>query len=398
MSEKKNDFSLILKLLAGIAVGAALGGMADAPLMDGIVSLKHLLGQVVFFTVPLVIIGFIAPAIARLGREAGKMLFTAIALAYASSVGAAAFAVVSGYAIIPHLSVPTQVEGLTTLPKASFVLNIPPIMSVMSALATALLIGVTVVWTKAETIGRMLKELEAVMTAVVLRIVIPILPFFVAATFATLAYEGRLTVQLPVFLKVLAIVIAGQYIWLALLYGVGGVLSGRNPFLVLKYYLPPYLTAVGTMSSAATLPVSMASAAKSPALSKTIAEFVIPLGATVHLCGSVLTVTFFIMTISLMLYGALPAVGTMALFVILMGVFAVGAPGVPGGTVMASLGLVSSVLGFDAGGIALLLAMFALQDSFGTACNVTGDGALALMMEGLFNRNGQMDDRFGEGV
>jgi len=144
------------------------------------------------------------------------------------------------------------------------------------------------------------------------------------------------------------------------------------------------------MSSAATLPVALECARKSPVLSRTMVEFMVPLGATVHLCGSVLTETFFVMTISLMLYGSLPSVGTMLLFCVLLGIFAVGAPGVPGGTVVASLGIVTGVLGFDPNGVALLIAIFALQDSFGTACNVTGDGALTLMLEGLFNRNGEL--------
>lgn len=397
MSEKKTDFGLIIKLLVGLVAGSVLGGMANVPVMDFIVSVKYVIGQIIFFAVPLVIVGFIAPAITRLGQDASKMLLTAVTLAYVSSVGAAAFSAVAGYAIIPFLSVPTNVEGLVELPKASFVLNIPPLMSVMSALVTALMIGIATVWTKSELIANIFKELESIMTAIVVRIIIPILPIFVAATFAELSYEGRLTLQLPVFIKVILIVIACHYIWLAVLYAIGGMLSGRNPLQVLKYYLPAYLTAIGTMSSAATLPVALDSARKSPVLSKTMTEFMIPLGATVHLCGSVLTEVFFVMIISLMLYGTLPAVGTMVLFIILLGVFAVGAPGVPGGTVMASLGLVTSVLGFDAAGCALLLAIFALQDSFGTACNVTGDGALALMMEGLFNRDGQMDNRFGTG-
>ena len=256
----------------------------------------------------------------------------------------------------------------------------------MSALVTALLLGLAVSWTKAEIINKALAELEAIMTSVVTRVIIPILPFFVGATFCELSYEGRLTVQFPIFLKVIGIVIVGHFIWLAVLYSIGGILSGRNPW-----------RAVGTMSSAATLPVALSCARRSPALSKTVTEFMIPLGATVHLCGSVLTETFFVMTISLMLYGALPSVGTMAFFIVLFGIFAVGAPGVPGGTVMASLGLVTSVLHFDPAGVALLLAIFALQDSFGTACNVTGDGALAMMMEGIFNRNRQLDDRFGTG-
>ncbi len=145
------------------------------------------------------------------------------------------------------------------------------------------------------------------------------------------------------------------------------------------------------MSSAATLPVSLECAAKSKVLSKSVVEFMVPLGATVHLCGSVLTETFFAMTISMMLYGTLPSVATMALFIALFGIFAIGAPGVPGGTVMASLGIVVGVLHFDPAGVALLLAIFALQDSFGTACNVTGDGALALMLEGIFNKDKKLN-------
>lgn len=398
MSAKKSDFGLIIKLLAALAIGAVLGRVANVPVMDAVGSVKYALGQIIFYAVPLVIVGFITPAIARLGQNASKMLLTAVALAYLSSVGAATFSALSGYLIIPNLSVPTQVENLVDLPKPSFVLDIPPLMSVMSALVTALLIGLAVSWTKAETINKILNELEGIMTSVVRRVIIPLLPFFVGATFCELSYEGRLTVQLPIFLKIIGIVIIGHFIWLTFLYVMGGVLSGRNPWRVVRYYLPAYLTAVGTMSSAATLPVALSCARRSPVLSRTMTEFMIPLGATVHLCGSVLTETFFIMTISLMLYGTLPSVGTMALFIVLFGIFAVGAPGVPGGTVMASLGLVVSVLHFDPAGVALLLAIFALQDSFGTACNVTGDGALALMLEGVFNRDSQLDDRYGTGV
>ena len=398
MSAKKSDFGLIIKLLAALAIGAVVGRVANVPVMDAVGSVKYALGQIIFYAVPLVIVGFIAPAIARLGQNASRMLLTAVALAYLSSVGAATFSALSGYLIIPHLSVPTQVENLVALPKPSFVLDIPPLMSVMSALVTALLIGLATSWTKAETINKVLNELEGIMTSVVKRVIIPLLPFFVGATFCELSYEGRLTVQLPIFLKIIGIVIIGHFIWLAVLYVIGGILSGRNPWQVVRYYLPAYLTAVGTMSSAATLPVALSCARRSPALSRTMTEFMIPLGATVHLCGSVLTETFFVMTISLMLYGTLPSVGMMALFILLFGIFAVGAPGVPGGTVMASLGLVVSVLHFDPAGVALLLAIFALQDSFGTACNVTGDGALALMLEGIFNRNSQLDGRYGTGA
>ncbi|OBQ54563.1 dicarboxylate/amino acid:cation symporter [Halodesulfovibrio spirochaetisodalis] len=380
------EFGLILQLLLGIAAGVAVGLTAGTGVMEVVVSLKYVLGQFIFYTVPLVIIAFIAPAIVRLGQNASSMLFTGVSFAYLSAAGAATMAAVAGYIIIPHLSIATEVDALHELPEVLFQLNIPPVMSVMTALITALLFGLATVWTKAQTFERIFSDFEKIMMHVVTRVVIPILPFFIATTFAGLAYEGTLTKQLPVFLKVVLIVIAGHIIWLTVLYTIAGIISKRNPLEVLRHYPPAYLTAVGTMSSAATLPVSLECASRSKVLSHSVVEFMIPLGATVHLCGSVLTETFFAMTISMMLYGTLPSVGTMALFIALFGIFAVGAPGVPGGTVMASLGIVVGVLQFDPAGVALLLAIFALQDSFGTACNVTGDGALALMLEGIFNK------------
>ena len=398
MSTKAADFSLILKLLAGIVIGSLagtyLGSHTESPLhciMDAVVSLRYIFGQIIFFLVPLVIVGFITPAIVRLGQNASRILFTAVAIAYLSSIGAAFFSTVAGYTIIPHLSIATSADTLRSLPKIVFQLDIPPLFSVMSALVLALLFGVAISWTKSENMARLFSELERVMSALVLHVMIPILPFFVGMSFLGLAYEGSLSLHLPVFISMVLIVIVGHFIWLSVLYGIGGLLSGRNPWEVFRHYAPAYLTAVGTMSSAATLPVALECARKSRVLSRNLVEFMIPLGSTVHLCGSVLTETFFCMTLHLMLYGTLPSVGVMMLFCMLLGIFAVGAPGVPGGTVVASLGIVTGVLGFDQNGVALLIAIFALQDSFGTACNITGDGALTLMLEGIFNRNEQLD-------
>lgn len=388
--KRKGEFGLIIQLLIGIAAGVIIGLMANGPVIEVVTTIKYLLGQLIFYTVPLVIIAFIAPAITRLGQNASKMLAAGVSFAYISAVGAATMAAVAGYLIIPHLSIATEVEGLRELPEVVFQLGIPPIMSVMTALVTAILLGVATLWSGARQFERLLCEFEGIMMQVIIKVVIPVLPFFIASTFAGLAYEGSLTRQLPVFLEVIAIVLMGHIIWLMVLYCIGGLVSGRNPLEVVRHYSPAYLTAMGTMSSAATLPISLECAAKSRALSRDTVEFMIPLGATIHLCGSVLTETFFAMTISQMLYGHLPTMSTMILFITLFGIFAIGAPGVPGGTVMASLGIVVGVLGFDPAGVALLLAIFALQDSFGTACNVTGDGALALMLEGIFNRNGEL--------
>lgn len=387
---KIGDLSLIIKLLAGLVLGALLGFVVNEAVMDVVVSVRHILGQIIFFLVPLVIVGFITPAIVRLGQNASKILVAAVALAYVSSVGAAFFSMVSGYLVIPHLSIATEAETLRKLPEMVFRLDIPPLFSVMSALITALFLGLAIAWTRARTLTALFEEFEKVISWLVLHVLIPILPVFVGLSFMGLAYEGSLTRHLPIFVTMVALVIVGQFIWLAVLYGIGGAVSGRNPSQVFRYYAPAYLTAVGTMSSAATLPVALECAHRSPVLSRTMVEFMVPLGATVHLCGSVLTETFFVMTISLILYGALPPLGTMILFCILLGIFAVGAPGVPGGTVVASLGIVTGVLGFDQTGVALLIAIFALQDSFGTACNVTGDGALTLILDGVFNRHGQL--------
>ena len=179
----------------------------------------------------------------------------------------------------------------------------------------------------------------------------------------------------------------GHYIWLGVLYGLAGAYSGKNPWDVLRNYGPAYITAVGTMSSAATLAVALRCAKKSKVLRHDMIDFGIPLFANIHLCGSVLTEVFFVMVVSKILYGSLPSFGTMVLFCALLGIFAIGAPGVPGGTVMASLGLITGVLRFDDAGTALMLTIFALQDSFGTACNVTGDGALTLMLTGYAEKH-----------
>ncbi|MBE7008206.1 MAG: dicarboxylate/amino acid:cation symporter, partial [Ruminococcaceae bacterium] len=228
---------------------------------------------------------------------------------------------------------------------------------------------------------------------IVKKVIIPVLPFFIAATFCGLSWEGSITRQLPVFLVVILIVMLGHYIWLAVLYGTASAYSGRSGIEVVKHYGPAYLTAVGTMSSAATLAVALECARKSENLRADMVDFGVPLFANIHLCGSVLTEVFFVMTISKVLYGELPSAGTMVLFCMLLGIFAIGAPGVPGGTVMASLGLIKGVLGFDDDGTALMLAVFALQDSFGTACNVTGDGALTLMLTGYAEKHGIKEEK-----
>ena len=367
---KKNFFlhSLPFRLLVGVAFGICIGLLLNiidesaitTAVLNVVVTSKYILGQLISFSVPLIIIGFIAPSITRLGNNASRMLGVAVSIAYASSLGAALFSALSGYLLIPHLSFSSTASHLKALPDVVFELSIPQIMPVMSALV----------------------EFQKIILAIVSRVIIPILPYFIGLTFCSLAYEGTITRQLPVFLQVIVIVLIGHFIWIALLYILAGIYSRENPLKVVKHYGPAYLTAIGTMSSAATLPVALQCAHRAKPLRKDLVDFGIPLFANIHLCGSVLTEVFFCMAISKILYGAVPAPGAMVLFCVLLGIFAIGAPGVPGGTVMASLGIITGILKFGDSATALMLTIFALQDSFGTACNVTGDGALTLILTG----------------
>lgn len=385
----KNNFkmSLPIKLLIGVIIGIVAGIIANEAFMNVIVTIKYILGQFINFCVPLIIIGFIAPSITKLGNNASRMLGIALLLAYISSISAAFISTAAGYLIIPNLSIVTETDGLKDLPEVIFQLDIPQIMSVMSALVFSIIAGLAAVWSKAKFFTNLLDDFQRMILIVVKKIVIPVLPFFIAVTFCSLSYEGSITKQLPTFIIIVIIVMIGHYIWLAVLYGLAGLYSGKNPLNVLKHYGPAYITAVGTMSSAATLAVALDCAKKSDVLRNDMVGFGIPLFANIHLCGSVLTEVFFVMTVNQILYGTLPPVSSMILFCLLLGIFAIGAPGVPGGTVMASLGLITDILLFDGTGTALMLTIFALQDSFGTACNVTGDGALTLMLTGYAEKN-----------
>ena len=400
---KKIFSSLPFRLLVAIVIGGAIGIWAwnnrnmvfATDLMQVIVCAHRLMGQFVSFCVPLIVLGFICPSITKMGQNAGKLLGVALIIAYLSSILAATMSAAAGYVLVPSLGINTAEAFERDLPKAIFTLDIPQVMPVITALVLSIVIGLAAVWTKAKTTMDLLAEFQKIVLDIVNKVVIPILPLYIGTTFATLGYNGTLE-QFPVFLKAIVIVMLGHYIWLLVLYLIAGAYSGRNPFEVVRHYGPAYLTAVGTMSSAATLSVALECANESKVLRKDLVGFGIPLFANIHLCGSVLTETFFCFIIHYIIFGNLPSIGTMVLFIVLFGIFAVGAPGVPGGTVVASLGIVESVMCAAAGAspeqtalfTGTLLAIFALQDSFGTACNVTGDGALTLFLTRYSEKHG----------
>ncbi len=378
---KKIISNTLFKLILGVIVGLIGGNYLNPSTLQVVLSIKYFTGQLIFFLVPLIIIGFVTSSITKLNQGSAKIVGFALVIAYLSSVSAGFFSSLLGYQIIPNLSIVNHVESLKEIPATLFELSIPPVFSVMTALVLALMLGMGILITQAKELERIIDQFKDIILLLVNKVLVPVLPFFIACNFAVLSYEGSIQSQLPVFIKVILIVIVAHFIWLAVLYSLAGYYHKTNPFKVLKHYPPAYITALGTMSSAASMGMALKSANASQVMKPSITNFTIPFFSNTHLCGSVLTEVFFVMTVSQVLYGHLPDPGTMAIFIILLGVFAVGAPGVPGGTVIASLGLITNVLGFDEAGIALILTIFALQDSFGTACNIAGDGALSMMVD-----------------
>lgn len=377
---KKILNNTIFRLLTGVVIGLLVGPYLTNGLLQVILSAKHILGQLILFLVPLIILGFIVSSIAKLDKNSSIIIGFSLVIAYASSVGAGLFSASLGYNILPWIDVPQSTSKLNDLPAMLFKLDIPPIFDVMTSLVLALMIGLGILWIQSKELEKAFDHFREIVLLLVNRVLVPLLPLYIACNFALLSYRGSIQSQLPVFIKVIAIVIVAHVVWIAILYSIAGLYARKNPWEVLRHYGPTYLTALGTMSSAASLGVALQSAHKSKILKPEVSNFTIPFFSNIHLCGAMITETFFVMTVSLVLYGHLPDVTTLILFIVLLGIFALGAPGVPGGALMASLGLITQLLGFDDAGIALILTIFALQDSFGTACNIVGDGALSLMV------------------
>lgn len=295
----------IVLLLLAVVAGILAGFFIPEAGMKGVLVLKQISGQIIFFLVPLIIIGFVAPSIASLKGSVSRLIVFAFSLAYLSSVGAAFFAMLVGYQVISLLDIRPVTGSLRELPEVLFSLEIPPMLSVMSALLFSVLIGLGCIWIKSKEIAELLLQFREIVLQLVKRILIPLLPLYVAANFCSLSYEGDIS-RLGIFLPVILIAIACHYLWLLLLYGLAAVYSGKNSWQVLKFYLPAYFTALGTMSSAATLGIALECAHKSPVLDKKVSDFSIPLFANIHLCGSVLTEVFFVCVVSRLLYGQLP--------------------------------------------------------------------------------------------
>lgn len=378
---------LLTKLIIGLTIGILVGYFSKEYLyVDHLVRLlatfNTIFGSFLTYAIPLIIIGFVAPGIAELGEGAGKSLGITTLLAYCSTIIAGLFCFFAGSTFLPKIIGAFSGQAANpqdALVKGFFEINIDPIMGVMSALVTAFVLGLGMAALKSKSMYNVVKDGQNIVVKVIKNVIIPLLPIHIAGIFANMTYAGEVAKIMKIFGSVFVIVIICHLVMILAQYVVSGTLTGVNPFAAIKNMIPAYLTAIGTQSSAATIPVTL-DCAKKNGVSDGVASFVIPLCATIHLSGSTITLTTCAMAV-MMMSGISPTFNMIFPFILMLGVTMIAAPGVPGGAVMAALGLLQSMLGFTEAQLGLMIALYLTQDSFGTACNITGDGAIALLVD-----------------
>ncbi|HLT08343.1 MAG TPA: dicarboxylate/amino acid:cation symporter [Cyclobacteriaceae bacterium] len=378
---------LLPRLIIAIIVGILIGAYLPQIFTELLATFNGLFGNFLGFIIPLIIVGFIVPGIADLGKGAGRSLALTAAIAYGFTVFSGLLSYGAGSTLFQYILNP----GALTLGGAEnpehallsplFTVDMPPLMGVMSALIIAFVLGIGISAIEGNALKSVMREFQQIIAKLITTIIIPLLPFHVMGIFANMTFAGQVGAIIGVFFKVFILVILLQFLVIALQYLIAGTISRKNPIFLLRKMMPAYFTALGTQSSAATIPVTLAQA-KQMGIKNYVADFVIPLCATVHLSGSTVTVTtcaLAIMTINGM---ATPFMDFFP-FILALGVTMVAAPGVPGGAIMAALGLLQSMLGFNDTLISLMIALYLAQDSFGTATNITGDGAVAVIVDRL---------------
>jgi len=379
---------LIIRLIAGILVGItvgslyyAFGGTFFEFLARLFVTGEAILGAVIFFIIPFIILFFIASGISRITGGSGKVVGATLGVAYISTVGAGLLAYFVSFLVMPRItgggSVPEEGTELTPF----FEFDIPPIMDILSALVLAFAIGIVITVTKTETMRKWVDDGNVITEYIIEKVIINILPFYIAGVFAGMSATGTVFDTLAVFGVVLLVAILLHWVWITIQYIIAGMALGKNPFVMIKTMLPAYFTALGTMSSAATIPVTL-KRVKENGVRNRIADFVVPLCANIHLSGSTIT----IISCSIAVMTVLPEYSMPGFFeilgtIMLLGVVMIAAPGVPGGAIMAASGVLMANLGFNEAAVAFMIALYMAQDSFGTATNITGDGAVSAIID-----------------
>lgn len=376
---------LLGRILIAIALGVALGHVFTLPWVRIFVTFNSIFGQFLGFIIPLIILGLVMPAIADIGKGAGKLLLITVGIAYADTVIAAILSYTTGTTFFPSL-IGNGAQTLDPVEKSAeilpyFTVNIPAALDVMSALVLSFIMGLGIAYGGHKVLRDATNEMKAIIVGVIERVIIPLLPVYIFGIFLNMTFSGDVMRMMTVFAKIIVVIFALHIFVLIYQYLIAGAIVRKNPFRLLANMFPAYLTALGTSSSAATIPVALKQTRKN-GVSEGVAGFVIPLCATVHLSGSAMKITACAFTIALL--EGMPTDFPLFLhFIMVLAIFMVAAPGVPGGAVMAALAPLGSILGFGENEQALMIALYIAMDSFGTACNVTGDGAIALVVDKL---------------
>ena len=387
--EKKRRIGLLPRVIIAILLGIALGYFLPAPAVRVFLTFNSIFSQFLGFMIPLIIIGLVTPAIAGIGKGAGKMLLATVVIAYVDTVIAGSLSYGTGSWLFPSMIASTggSMPHIDKAPELApyFTISIPARVDVMSGLVFSFIVGLGIAYGGLRTLENVFNEFKHIIEKVIEKAIIPLLPYYIFGVFLNMTHNGQARQVLLVFSQIIIVILVLHVLILIYEFCIAGALTKQNPFRLLWNMLPAYLTALGTSSSAATIPVTLAQTEKA-GVRKEVAGFVIPLCATIHLSGSAMKITACAFTICL-LTGLPHDMGLFIYFILMLSIIMVAAPGVPGGAIMAALAPLASILGFNDEAQALMIALYITMDSFGTACNVTGDGAIAIAINKLFKKN-----------
>ena len=376
---KKIKIGLLARIIIAIILGIAIGTFFPAPLVRIFVTFNGIFSEFLNFSIPLIIVGLVTVAIADIGKGAGKMLLVTALIAYFATLFSGFLSYFTGVTVFPSL-----IEPGVPLEEVSEAKGIPPLMNVMTALVLAFTLGLGLASLNSDALKNVARDFQAIIVRMISAVILPLLPLYIFGIFLNMTHSGQVYSILMVFIKIIGVIFILHIFLLVFQYSIAALFVHKNPFKLLGKMMSAYFTALGTQSSAATIPVTLEQTKKN-GVSADIAGFVIPLCATIHLSGSTLKIVA--CALALMMMQGMPFdFPLFAGFIFMLGITMVAAPGVPGGAIMASLGILQSMLGFDESAQALMIALYIAMDSFGTACNVTGDGAIALIIDKMMGK------------
>lgn len=383
--------NLLLKILVAILAGILFGHFLPIGIGRFFITFNGLFSKFLGFLIPLLIVGFVTPAIAEIGNKAGRMLVATAVIAYLSTAFAGFLSFGVGDAFFPEILSSSAVENIEGKEGLSpfFTIEMPPLMTVMSALVLSFLLGISMAYLKADSLKKGFSEFRDIISLCISKIIIPLLPIYIFGIFLDMTVSGEVSTVLMAFSSIIAIIFVMHIGLLLTQYLIAGIVIRKNPLKLLATMMPAYFTALGTQSSAATIPVTLRQTVKM-GVNEDTAGFVVPLCATIHMSGSAMKIVACAIAVMIM-QGHPYTPGMFTEFILMIGISIIAAPGVPGGAIMASLGLLAGILGFSEAEQALMIALYIAMDSFGTACNVTGDGFIAILVDKLFSRRSTLD-------